>query len=378
MRVLVLNPGSSTLKASLVTTSEKSAQSAVVEWPHADDADETHSAARVVRQIIDELPADIDAVGYRVVHGGTVYRAAAPVDADLLAAVEALDALAPLHNRRAAVVMRAAMDQLPGIPHVACFDSAYHADLPEHAWRYALPADWVERWRIRRYGFHGLSVAWSVQRSGELLLRRPEDLRLVVAHLGAGCSVTAVDRGRSVATSMGFTPLEGPMMATRSGSIDPGILLHLVRNGVSHDALADGLAHRSGLQAITGTADVREIERRAEGGDGPAVLALEMFAQQVAASIAASATALPALDAIVFTGGIGEHSVVIRAAVAGHLNLLGVPRQLKEVIADGIAAHGPPGILVVESREDLVIADEVAAVTDRAGRPAGAEALRGR
>ena len=378
MKVLVLNPGSSTLKAALVTTGERSAHSSVVEWPQAGDADETHSAARAVRQVIDAFPADIDAVGSRVVHGGILYRAAAPVDADLLAAIEGLDALAPLHNRRAAAVMRAAIDQLQGIPHVACFDTAYHARLPEHAWRYALPGDWVGRWGIRRYGFHGLSVAWSVQRSGELLQRRSEDLRLVVAHLGAGCSVTAVDRGRSVATSMGFTPLEGPMMATRSGSIDPGILLHLVRNGVSHDALADGLSHRSGLKAIAGTVDVREIEKRAEGGDAPAALALAMFAQQVAASIAASATALSALDAIVFTGGIGEHSAAIRAAVADHLTLLGVPRQLQEVMADGIAAHGPPGILVVEAREDLVIAHEVAALTDRAGRPAGAEALPGR
>ena len=376
MRVLVLNPGSSTLKAALVTPGEKSAHSSVVEWPHADDADETHSAARAVRQVIVEFSAAIDAVGYRVVHGGALYRAAAHVDASMVSTVERLDALAPLHNRRAAAVMRAAMDQLPGIPHVACFDTAYHANLPEHAWRYALPGDWVSRLGIRRYGFHGLSVSWSVRRSAELLERRSEDLRLVVAHLGAGCSVTAVEGGRSVATSMGFTPLEGPMMATRSGSIDPGILLHLVRNGIQYDALADGLSHRSGLQAIAGASDVREIEKRALTGDADAVLGLAMFARQVAASIAASATALPALDAIVFTGGIGEHSAAIRAAVANHLTSLGVPHQLKQVNADGIAAYGPPGILVVEAREDLVIADQVATLTDRASLPPGAEASR--
>ena len=182
-----------------------------------------------------------------------------------------------------------------------------------------------------------------------------------MAHLGAGCSVTAVEGGRSVATCMGFTPFEGPMMATRSGSVDPGILLHLLGEGMGPDVLADGLSHRSGLLALTGTADVRAIEQRAEGGDASASLALAMFAQQVAATTAGIATALPTLDALIFTGGIGEHSAVIRAAIADRLAVVAVPGQLRAVNADGIAAGGPPAVLVVKAREDRVIADEVAA-----------------
>lgn len=355
MRVLVLNSGSSTLKGSLVASGAESLASAVVEWPQGEEA------AAVVRRVIEQVSQQADAVGYRVVHGGSAYRGPTLVDAELLGAVGALDALAPLHNRRSADVMRAAIELIPNVPHVACFDTAFHADMPEHAWRYALPADWVGRWPIRRFGFHGLSVTWSIQRAAEMLRRPTSELRLVVAHLGAGCSVTAVEGGISAATSMGFTPLEGPMMATRSGSVDPGILLHLMDEGMSPKELGDGLSHRSGLHALTGTGDVREIERRAEGGDPSAMLALAMFAHQAAAATAGVATALPAVDALIFTGGIGEHSAMIRAAIADRLAVLAVPRQLETVAADGIAADGPPAVLVVKAREDRVIADEVAA-----------------
>lgn len=364
MRVLVLNPGSSTLKGSLVTPGAEAAPTATIDWPQ-DDAEVTASAT--VSRILQQLPGDVDAVGYRVVHGGAAYHAAARVDAELLTNVEQLDALAPLHNRRAAAVMRAAMEQVSGVPHVASFDTAFHADLPEEAWRYAIPADWAERWAIRRFGFHGLSVTWSVRRAAELLERPAGELRLVVAHLGAGCSVTAVDGGRSVGTSMGFTPLEGPMMATRSGSVDPGVLLHLLREGVSPGSLAEGLSHLSGLRAISGTADVREVEQRAGRGDPAASLALAMFARQVSASIAGVASALRSVDALIFTGGIGEHSATIRAAIAKRLAVLSVPRELRAIGPDGIAAAGPPAVLVIEAREDLVVADEVAGLLASAG-----------
>src|SRR5690606_24153292 len=214
--------------------------------------------------------------------------------------------------RRAAAVIRAGLAILPDVPHVACFDTAFHAGLPEEAWRYPLPADWVERGAIRRYGFHGLSVAWSVRRAGELLGRESGDLRIVVAHLGSGCSITAVDGGRSVDTSMGMTPYEGPMMGTRSGSIDPGILFELMRRGISPDELADGLAQRSGLLAVAGVAGMRDVEARAGAGDERAGLAIRMFTRRIAAAVAAAATMLPALDALVFTGGIGEHSARVR------------------------------------------------------------------
>ena len=182
MRVLILNPGSSTLKAALLDAERGDVVAeTTLEWPAGEER-----AGDVVGSAVERLPAETaDAVGYRVVHGGSRYRAPALVDEALLEAVMALDALAPLHNRRAAAVMRAGRELLPALPHVACFDTAFHAGLPEDAWRYPLPAEWVERWGIRRYGFHGLSVTWAVRRAAELLRQPREDLALVVAHLGS-------------------------------------------------------------------------------------------------------------------------------------------------------------------------------------------------
>lgn len=359
MRVLVLNAGSSTLKAALVEPGSRHAESVTVEWP-ADD-DDAATAPGVVLSAVDQLSGSPDAIGYRVVHGGLDYRAPTSVDEGLIRVVEELDPLAPLHNRRAAAVMRAGLGALPDLPHVACFDTAFHATLPEEAWRYPLPADWVDRIGIRRFGFHGLSVAWSVRRAAELLDRRADELRLVVAHLGSGCSVTAVDGGRSVDTSMGLTPYEGPMMGTRSGSIDPGILIQLVRHGTDADALEDGLAHRSGLRGVAGTADMREVEARAAEGDARARLAIAMFARRAAAAIAAAMTTLPDLDALVFTGGIGEHSRAARSAIFARLAPLGIPGADGAPGGDAVLAAGPPSVLVVEAREDLVIAAEAAA-----------------
>lgn len=356
MRVLVLNPGSSTLKVALIDGDQRIAD-ALVEWP-ADKRD----AAGVVSSALERLPHDADAVGYRVVHGGRDYRTPTLVDDRLLARVEELDELAPLHNRRATAVMRAGLADLPELPHVACFDTAFHAGLPEEAWRYPIPDAWTDRFAIRRYGFHGLSVSWSVLRASELLERPASELRVVVAHLGSGCSITAVDGGRSVATSMGYTPFEGLMMGTRSGSIDPGILLRLSDAGLTADDVADGLAHASGLRAVAGTSDLREIEARAAaGGDERARLAIDMFGRSAAAGIAAAMTALPSLDALAFTGGIGEHSATMRREITRRLRAVGVPAVAADRQAEGIVADGPPAILVVEAREDLVIAAEVSA-----------------
>ena len=357
MRVLVLNPGSSTLKVSVVDPdADVDGPRLTVDWP----AGEDDAAPDVVRQALDQLAAsDPDSLGYRVVHGGDRYRGASLVDDALIDEVVRLDPLAPLHNLRAAAVMRAGRNAMPGVPHVACFDTAFHATLPEEAWRYPLPADWVDSLGIRRFGFHGLSVAWSTRRAAELLGRPATDLRLVVAHLGSGCSVTAVDRGRSVDTSMGFTPFEGLMMGTRSGSVDPGILLRLTAEGVSAEAVADGLAHRSGLLSIAGTSSARDIEQRDGTGDRAATLALAMFARRAAAGIAAAMVALPSLDAIVFTGGIGEHSLGLRRSIVRRLSALGVPQRLDERAADAVLTAGPPWVLVVSAREDRVIADQV-------------------
>lgn len=356
MRVLILNPGSSTLKASVTDSGGDRLAVAEEAWPAGvGDAD------LVVDRVLGQLPTDeVHAVGYRVVHGGAAYREPSRVDDRLLEHVEELDALAPLHNRRAAAVMRAGRRLLASVPHVACFDTAFHAHMPETAWRYALPREWVDHWQIRRYGFHGLSVGWAARRTVELLDRHAHELAIVVAHLGSGSSVSAVLAGRSVDTTMGFTPFEGLVMGTRSGSVDPGILLHLLRHGIAVEDLADGLAERSGLFGLAGSPDVRQLEARAGRADSSAAVALDVYAQRAAAGIAAMATSLPRLDAVVFTGGIGEHSRPMRASIARRLAVLGVPEPGDHDAGDAVIAPGPPALLVVESREDREIADLVA------------------
>ena len=279
------------------------------------------------------------------------------VDADVLAALDDVSRLAPLHNPVAVETLRAARDLLPDTPHVACFDTAFHATLPEAAWRYPVPRGWAEDWGIRRFGFHGLSVQWSTTRAAELLAGRAEDLGLVVAHLGSGSSVTAVYGGRSVWTSMGYKPLEGLMMGTRAGSIDPGILLALLREDRLDAArLAEDLEHRSGLVAVGGSADMRQLAAAA-ADDEDAALAIEMYAHRAAEGIAAAATSLPALHALVFTGGIGENAADVRARIASRLGALGIS-SVRDRDDDGpLTEHGAePVVLRIEAREDVVIA----------------------
>ncbi|HEX5397153.1 MAG TPA: acetate/propionate family kinase [Candidatus Limnocylindria bacterium] len=351
-RVLVLNPGSSSLKASVVVEpGDRTDASRDIDWGISDAGAGARLAA--LERLVSELRHGrrIDAVGYRVVHGGELFRDPVLVDDGTVEAIEALDELAPLHNRVAVETIRAGRRLLPDLPHVACFDTSFHATLPVDAYRYPLPGKWVERFGIRRFGFHGLSVAWSVERAAAELGRPAGELRLVVAHLGSGCSVTAVDRGRSAATSMGFTPLEGLMMGTRSGSIDPGIVLHLARHAVEVERIADGLEHQSGLLGASGTtASARGLEQAAASGDERARVAIAMFCRSAAAGIAAAATALDGCEGIVFTAGIGEHSQSIREDVCRRLSVLGVGQP------------GGPAVLVVEAREDLVIARRAASV----------------
>jgi acetate kinase len=225
-----------------------------------------------------------------------------------------------------------------------------------------VPDDWA-RAGIRRYGFHGLSVAWSVQRASEMLDRPVEELRLVVAHLGGGCSVTAVDAGRSVDTSMGMTPLEGMMMGTRAGSIDPGIVFHRLRDGQPAEAIESDLDRRSGLVGVAGSADMGQLLEREVGGDERARLAVEMFVRRAAAAIAASATNLATIDALVFTGGIGEHARSVRARICERIHLVRLDGTEREVDGDGwLGTTSSPSVLRVTAREDLVIAAQVIAV----------------
>jgi acetate kinase len=349
--VLVCNAGSSSIKVSLVDEGRTILRTSI----HAERA--MDSVLQALAEAGVAAPT-IATVGHRIVHGGTEFVAPVLVDDGVLATLDRLGELAPLHNRVGVEILRAARRAFPTAAHVACFDTAFHAAMPETVRRYPVPTSWHDEWGIRRYGFHGLSVAWASERAAALLGR--EQLAIVVAHLGGGASVTAVWQGVSVATSMGFTPLEGLMMGTRSGSIDPGILLHLLRTRrLEIDELSAALERGSGLRGVSGrSADVPELQAAATKGDAAAALALAMFVDRAAQGIAAIATALPRLDALVFTGGIGERAGGLRAEIVARLAVLGVPRiPADETGIDRVIANdGATAVLRIEAREDLVIA----------------------
>jgi len=349
LRVVVLNVGSSSIKGSVVD-SEAGTAFDNAELSLGTDASKRRGIDRTVHALLEALKVGqgqgIDAVGHRVVHGGTRFRSAVVVTASVLRRIEELAEFAPLHNRVAAQGIRAAHAVLPRAPQVAAFDTAFHATLPQDQFLYPVPWGWHRDYGIRRFGFHGLSVEWSMRRSAELLGRQLDDLAIVVAHLGSGCSVTAVLNGRSAATSMGLTPMEGLMMGTRSGSIDPGILLYLLRSRrASWRQLETALDHESGLVGVSGRRiGMRELEDAARKGNARARLAIEMFVSRTAAGIAAVATALPRVDALVFTGGIGQRSSAIRERVVERLSALTFGQTL-----------------AIEAREDAIVARQVQA-----------------
>lgn len=367
MRVLTLNAGSSSLKASLIDDGRAIATANVPV-----DGAPNRSVVAAAIDATGATTTGMDAIGHRVVHGGEDLVAPTRIDDEVIERIQAVSALAPLHNVPALTTIQSARSLIPDRPHVACFDTAFHARLPEVARRYAVPEQWRTDWGIRRFGFHGLSVEWSVRRAQDLLGRSALEPALVVAHLGSGCSVTATAGGDSVWTSMGFTPLDGLMMRTRSGAIDPGIIIHLLRRGdLSVDGLADALEHGSGLVAVGGHGgDVRELQADADAGDESAALALDLFAASAAAAIASAATRLERLDAVVFTGGVGEHAGALRATIVSRLGVLGIPAISAQETGDDRVIHpGPPAVLRVQAREDLVIAEAVATLaTIDAGR----------
>jgi acetate kinase len=300
-RVLVVNAGSTSLKLSLVG----------------------EDGEREPLDSLDALPEGIAAAGHRVVHGGARFREPVRIDDRVTAAIQELSALAPLHNTPALEALERAQATLPDVPHVAVFDTAFHAAMPPEATTYAVPARWRDDWGIRRYGFHGLAVA--------SVAERVRARRLVVCHLGGGCSVTAVLDGRSVDTTMGFSPLEGVPMATRSGSVDPGALLHLLRErGLSAAELDRALEHESGLKALGGL-------------DDP--LGFGVYTYRIAQAAAAMAVALGGLDVLAFSGGVGENRADVRLAIAGRLRFVG-------------DFH----VEVVPAREDVVVARAVRAL----------------
>ncbi len=363
MRVLVVNAGSSSLKHALVDADPTRGVvvSAAAETWEPGVAGGRH--AQALRAALAGARGQAEAVGHRVVHGGPTFAGPVRIDAHVRAAIAALEPLAPLHTRAALEGIDAAAAALPGLPQVACFDTAFHRTLRPEAATFALPRAWTERFGLRRYGFHGLNVAWCQERAAQILGDRAS--RLVVCHLGSGCSVTAVLDGRSVDTSMGFTPLDGVPMATRPGALDPGLLLHLLAAGVGADELDEALNHRSGLYGIAGLPGLREVELAADAGDERAQLAFAVLVRGVSGAVAAMTTALRGLDAVVFSAGAGEHSAALRAGVCGRLAQLGVvldaernARHAERIAADGSAV----AVLIVPAGEEIVVARQTAAV----------------
>jgi acetate kinase len=367
-RVLVVNAGSSSLKLRVLSGDDEILASADLPAPRgaADGA--------AINAAIESL-GPVDAVGHRVVHGGTLYAAPVLVTAEVRRRLETLTDLAPLHQPKSLAALDAVAAVLPDTPAVACFDTAFHASISAAAATFALPAEWRARWTLRRYGFHGLSHAYASRRAAELLGRSgaaADGLRVVTCHLGAGASLAAVHSGRSVDTTMGFTPLDGLVMATRSGSVDPGLVLWLEQHAHTPPAeLAATLEYRSGLAGLAGTGDMREVLARAAAGDRRAVLGRDVYLHRLRASVAAMTAAMDGLDVLVFTGGVGENSAEVRSRAAAGLGFLGVrideERNSRGTSDDWeISAPGAPvRAFVIAAREDKQIAAEVRLVLNR-------------
>jgi acetate kinase len=383
MSILVLNAGSSTLKFALFDAGARDELAGgSADWrcdgspavlsrpaPGAAPLDRTDvmDYAGAVGWILESIPDDtIRVVGHRVVHGGTEFRQSMVIDEQIQRSLEQASRLAPLHNPPALETIAAARSALPDVPHVAVFDTAYFADLPPPAFLYPVPYEWYEQYGIRRFGFHGISHAYCAGRAAEMLGRAEDaSLRLVIGHLGSGCSATAVRGDHAVATTMGFTPLEGLMMGARSGSIDPGILLYLLREqGFEADRLEESLNRRSGLLGVSGiSSDFRDVERAATEGNERARLAIDMFAGRVRSAIGSLAVSLGGVDALVFTAGIGEHSATLRSQVCAGLECLDLHLDVdrnERCSADcDVATPQSAGrILVIHTREEQRIAQD--------------------
>jgi acetate kinase len=367
-RVVVVNAGSSSLKVRVLN-----GRDTVVDALDLDPWDGS-SDHRELASFLTTAGAGAAVAGHRVVHGGPVFSHAVLINDAVIDAIARLTDLAPLHQPRALAGIAATRRALPGIPAVACFDTAFHADMPAAAARYALPATWTQRFGLRRFGFHGLSHSYAARRAAQLLDRDEATLRVVTCHLGAGASLAAVRGGHSVDTTMGFTPLEGLVMATRSGSVDPGLIIWLLQHGqLSLEEVAAGLEQSAGLAGLSGQADgdIRDVQQAAAAGDQAAALAIEVYVHRLRREIAAMTAAMNGLDAIVFTGGIGEHNPAIRAAAAAGLSFLGVSIDpgRNQATTDAVISSADALVpsLVVTAREDIEIARQARDVLTRSG-----------
>jgi acetate kinase len=390
MKILVLNTGSSTVKFSLIESDdEQPLLEGLLDWaspparlrvgrPGEKPEESVRPAAdpaSAVTDLLGELErrlggrSAVGAVGHRVVHGGAAHTRSERVTEALKESLAGLAELAPLHNPINLEGIRAAEKAWPAVPHVAVFDTAFHATMSDAARTYAVPHSWTEDWGLRRFGFHGLSVAYCADRAARMLGRPAQGLRLVVCHLGNGGSVTAVADGRGVDTTMGFTPLEGIVMGTRSGSVDPGLLLFLLhRKGLSADDLDRALNREAGLLGLSGVSgDLRQVQLAARAGQPRARLAMEVYAHRLRQAIGAMAATLGGVEALVFTAGIGEHSAEVRAQACRGLECLGLELDPAANLerrpdADVAAASSKGRILVIATREDLTIVRETVRV----------------
>jgi acetate kinase len=374
--VLVVNAGSSSLKVSVLDRGDVVQAALELErWDGSPDHREL--ASFLVAQ------DGVAVAGHRVVHGGSVFTGPVLIDDRVKAAIGGLTDLAPLHQPRALAGIEAVARSLPGVPAVACFDTAFHASLPASAATYALPADWTDRFGLRRYGFHGLSHEYASRRAVELVRggdrgSGPGGLRIVTCHLGAGASLAAVADGRCVDTTMGFTPIEGLVMATRSGSVDPGLIIWLAQHGgLSVAELGDGLERRSGLAGLArlagGSGDLRDVSAAARAGDQNARLAIEVYLHRLRREIAAMAAAMNGIDVLVFTGGVGEHDPAIRASAGAGLSFLGVAvdqgrNEAADSDIDISTADAAVRSLRITAREDIEIARQARGLIPRAQR----------
>ncbi|NJR23969.1 MAG: acetate kinase [Richelia sp. CSU_2_1] len=397
MKILVLNAGSSSQKSCLYELNDRLPDrppeplwEAQIDWNHSANAgelkvktakgdrleEELTSDSRPAAidrmletlwqgktQVIDSLK-DIDIVGHRVVHGGQEYQQSTLISPEVKSAIDRLSLFAPVHNPVNLEGIEAVENILPNVPQVAVFDTAFHSDLPPAAFVYPGPYEWVEN-GIRRYGFHGTSHQYCARRAAQILDRNLADLRLITCHLGNGCSLAAVRGGKSIDTTMGFTPLDGLMMGSRSGAIDPGIIIHLLRrSNFTAEELDNILNRNSGLKGISGvSSDMRQILEAIQNGNSRAQLALDIYVHRLRAGIGGMLASLGGLDALIFTGGVGENAAVVRAATCENLRFIGlkldVEKNKKSPVDEDIASvDSAVRVLVIHTQEDWEIARE--------------------
>ena len=390
--ILVINSGSSSLKFSLLNAkTHQVVASGIAEELNTDKARITikaHNAKEVdklddpshlgaVQRLFDELEErglkkTVEAVGHRVVNGIDKFTEPVKLTPKIVDEIEALKPYAPLHNPAAAAAMRAAMKVMPDLPQVAVFDTAFHSTMPEYAFRYAVPDDWYTDYGVRRYGFHGTSYKYVSNRAAELLNIPIEDSAFVIAHLGSGASLAAVLNGESVDTTMGFTPLDGIVMGTRAGAVDPAIIPYMMdKLGKSAEEIVGILNHESGLLGMSGVSgDQRNVSMAAMEGNKKSEMAMETAAYSTAKNIAAMMVALPRVDAVIFTAGAGENACGLRARIAEHLAVFGYKMDLDQNRkirgrngVDGVISEkGTPTMMMIRTNEELVIAEETEAV----------------